>query len=114
MILERARYDFRGARAPAIYQDDNWEIVPGPFLLGKIFLLLRFDPAFGVDNETGLQEHITDAHSLGQKPTGIIAQVQNQTFYPALFCSHLFQRTLHIAVATLLKLREPDVTVTRL
>ena len=75
-ILDSAGYNFTGAGAALIHQDNDREIKHRVVALGlkDLFLaslqLLDHDGAF-------LDEEATDIHRFGEKPTWIAPQVQN-------------------------------------
>src|SRR5207244_11028637 len=82
------------------------------FFLCEEFLFLRLDTTFRINNQTGVKKQVGNAHRLRKKSAGIISQIENEAFEPAFLRSQLLQRLLHVAVAALLKLSEPNISIT--
>jgi len=74
-------------------------------------LFLRRDSAVGVNDETGIQEQISNADGLVQQASGIETQVENEPVETAgAFAAQSVDRLFEFARRAFLELCEPNVS----
>jgi hypothetical protein len=108
VILDGAGDDLRRARAVAVHQHHERQVLVLAVLLGKVPILGVVDAPVRVDDQlAALEEAIGDADRLIQRAAGVVAEIEHQTLHP--FRRQVLQRAADFLVGRFRKISELDI-----